>query len=201
MKVVDNIHSKSVHTRRVNKLCEHLSDLIPHGSSVLDVGCGDGLLSSLIMQKRTNIKLSGVDVLVRSDAKIPVAEFDGESIPFQDKSFDIVMFVDVLHHTDNPEILLREAVRVANHAIVIKDHTRNGFLAYPTLRFMDWVGNAKHNVALPYNYWSAQQWTNALNSLNLQTEVWIKDLGLYPKPADWIFGRSLHFIAKFSLIE
>jgi ubiquinone/menaquinone biosynthesis C-methylase UbiE len=50
------------------------------------------------------------------------------------------MFVYVLHHTNDPEVLLREAQRVALKAVVLKDHTRNGLLAYTTLRFMDWVG-------------------------------------------------------------
>jgi 2-polyprenyl-3-methyl-5-hydroxy-6-metoxy-1,4-benzoquinol methylase len=35
-------------------------------------------------------------------------------------SFDVVMFVDVLHHTKDPMVLLREARRVARRAIVVK---------------------------------------------------------------------------------
>ena len=64
------------------------------------------------------------------------------------------MFVDVLHHTEDPMALLGEAVRVARKTIVVKDHTLNGFLAGPTLHFLDRVGNARHDVALPYNYTS-----------------------------------------------
>ena len=67
-----------------------------------------------------------------------------------DASFDVVMFVDVLHHTDDPLLLLQEAQRVGK-IILVKDHFRKGFLAGPTLRFMDWVGNAHHGVVLPYN--------------------------------------------------
>jgi ubiquinone/menaquinone biosynthesis C-methylase UbiE len=79
-------------------------------------------------------------VLVWPHTKIPVTAFDGEHLPFPDKSVDVVMFVYVLHHTNDPEVLLREAQRVALKAVVLKDHTRNGLLAYTTLRFMDWVG-------------------------------------------------------------
>ena len=110
-------------------------------------------------------------------------------------SFDVVMFVDVLHHTDDPMILLSEAVRVARQIILIKDHTLQGAFAYSTLRFMNWVANARHNVALPYNYWTPAQRDGALDKLGLFVSSWESNLKLYPFPADLIFGRSLHFIA------
>ena len=50
--------------------------------------------------------------------------FDGKSIPHGENSFDVVMFVDVLHHASQPMTLLREAVRVARQAIVIQDNAR-----------------------------------------------------------------------------
>lgn len=50
---------------------------------------------------------------------------------------------------------LKEAARVARHCIVIKDHTVTGVLARPTLRLMDLVGNAPHDVVLTYNYLTA----------------------------------------------
>lgn len=198
MKKFDQLHSNHVHTRRVSKLCEHLTAMIPLNSSILDVGCGDGELARMIAEKRRDTDISGVDVLVRPDTKIPISEFNGVTLPFPDKSFDLVMFIDVLHHTEDPKILLREAVRVAKKGVVMKDHTRNGLLANKTLRLMDWVGNAKYGVALPYNYWSLTEWQTAFAELKLEPRVWLKDLNLYPAPADWIFGRSLHFI---SLLE
>jgi hypothetical protein len=75
------------------------------------------------------------------------------------------VFIDVLHHTNDPVLLLREAARVARNTIVIKDHTLDGFAAGPTLRFMDRIGNRRYNVALPYNYWPKQQWLSAFEAL------------------------------------
>ena len=95
-------------------------------------------------------------------------------------------------------VLLREACRVAKKALVIKDHTRNGLFANTTLRFMDSIGNAHHGVALPFNYWSKQQWDAAFESLDLQVDIWLSSLKLYPIPADWLFGRSLHFATRLS---
>jgi hypothetical protein len=78
---------------------------------------------------------------------------------------------------------------------VIKDHTLTGILAGPTLRLMDRISNARHGVALPFNYWTPEQWTLACDELGLKTGAWKNQLGLYPRPARWIFDRSLHFVA------
>ena len=74
-----------------------------------------------------------------------------------------------------------------------------GLLAYQTLRFMDGVGNKHHGVALPYNYWTPEQWQAAVRELGVSVTTWRKDLGLYPAPASWFFERSLHFVALLSL--
>jgi SAM-dependent methyltransferase len=161
---------------------------------VVDVGCGDGKITAAISRLRPDADVSGLDVLSRPRTEIPVRSFDGTTIPLADRSVDVVMFVDVLHHTADPMVLLREARRVMRRAIVIKDHTMDGFLAGPTLRFMDRIGNARHGVALPYNYWTSVQWDRAIQDLGLRATIWKKDLGLYPKPAQWVFERSLHFL-------
>lgn len=199
MRLLDYLHNAYSYNRRVRTLSNHFAALIPRNTHVLDVGCGDGLLAHLITQSRADVHLRGIDVLVRDQTHIPVDQFDGQVIPYGDTSFDVVMFADVLHHTEDPMCLLREAARVARLAIVIKDHMLNGRLAGPTLRFMDRVGNARYGVALPYHYWLYEEWLGAFRSLNLTIGLWKQDLRLYPRPLDWVFGRSLHFIAKIDL--
>jgi SAM-dependent methyltransferase len=195
MSFLQSLHGGYVHKRRISVLSEWCSDLIPPNASVLDVGSGDGRLARLVANKRPDISIQGIEVRVRTDSAIYVEAFNGTSIPNGDRSFDVVMLVDVLHHTDDPMILLREAVRVARQIILIKDHLLKGALAYSTLRLMDWVGNARHDVALPYNYWTPAQWRGAFDKLGLTAISWESKLKLYPFPADLIFGRSLHFVA------
>ena len=163
---------------------------------MLDVGCGDGTLDSLILGARPDVSICGIDVLVRPQTRIPVTQFDGKSIPFENATFDAVLFVDVLHHTQDPLALMREASRVSRRSLVIKDHTRDGALAEPTLRFMDWVGNAHHGVVLPYNYWPESRWQEAFKALDLLVERWDAEIGLYPWPANLLFDRRLHFVAR-----
>ena len=201
MSLVDAVHGGYVHRRRVRVLCEHLAALLPPKAQVLDVGCGDGLLAHSILQRRPDARISGLDVLVRPGAYLPVQAFDGRVIPHRDASFDVVLFIDVLHHLDDPMTLLAEAVRVSRRYLVIKDHARNGLLAGLTLRFMDWVGNARHQVALPYNYWPKERWAEAFQRLDLRVDLWKQELRLYPAPATWLFDRSLHFVARLDLGE
>jgi SAM-dependent methyltransferase len=198
MNLVDQIHGGYVHNRRCHVLSEAIAKLIPQNARVLDVGCGDGLLSKIIHEKRPDISIEGVDVLVRPNTHIPVKHFDGSHLPYPDRSFDAVIFVDVLHHTDDPASLIEEAARVSNNVVVFKDHRRNGFLAGPTLHFMDWVGNARHGVSIPANYWPERRWRETFQRHGLTVQHWTSEVPLYPPWASWAFGRGLHFVAAVS---
>lgn len=199
MKFLQRVHAETVHQRRVRVLLSHLQPLLPSEGSVLDVGCGDGQLGAALAAANPHLQVAGIDVLVRPETKIVVTPFDGTTIPCADQSVDTVLLIDVLHHTEGPAVLLQEARRVARQSILIKDHTRDGLLANATLRFMDWVGNASYGVALPYHYLSYAEWRRLFDELDLQVTDWESTLRLYPRPADYLFGRGLHFIARISV--
>jgi SAM-dependent methyltransferase len=196
--IAGKLHSSLVFGRRVRRLAANIYPLFPVGARILDVGCGDGSLDALILRRRTDVTIEGVDVAVRPGTRIPVRQADGVALPYGDASFDAVLFVDVLHHTEDPLPLLREARRVAKECVVIKDHARDGVLAGPTLRFMDWFGNKHYGVVLPYNYLSMSEWQSALSSAGLRTESWVTKIGLYPWPASVLFDRRLHFVARLA---
>ena len=192
--VIRRAHKSLVFDRRTRVLASQLAKMLPSGR-VLDVGCGDGTIDVLIREARPDVEINGVDVLVRASTAINVQIFDGMQLPFSDRSFDAVMFIDVLHHTNDAKVLLNEARRVTRNMVILKDHTMEGLLAYEVLRLMDWVGNANQGVALPYNYWSEQQWHQAFAAVGLKLISWEARIPLYPFPASLIFGRSLHFLA------
>ena len=190
--MLGELHGRLVMSRRVRVLSACLKDRIPYGASVLDVGSGDGAIARAITETRPDITIQGVDVLIRPETAIRITQYDGVHLPFADNSFDVITLVDVLHHTTDPGAVLREVSRVARALVLIKDHQTDRWGSVPTLRFMDWVGNAPHGVALPYNYLSKKQWLELFSESELYVTDWRDAPGLYPWTVSWLFGGSLH---------
>jgi len=176
-------------------LARHLGELLPREASVVDVGCGDGVIDRLVLDSRPDLTIEGLDVLRRPVTAIPVRLFDGMTLPYETQSRDVVVLIDVLHHAADPLRLLAEAVRVSRRAVLIKDHRCESWRQRWVLRFMDWVGNRPTGVRLSYEYWSRAQWAAAWAGLGLTVGEMREDLGLYPKPARPLFERDLHFMA------
>jgi SAM-dependent methyltransferase len=199
MGIWDNFHQSKIHSRRVSRLVDNLQGLIPLSASVLDVGCGDALLTKALAERRPDGVFAGIEVFLRKESHLPVMLYDGKIIPFKDNSYDVVLLVDVLHHVKDPIGLLRQAQRVAKQYVLLKDHAREGLLAGPQLRFMDWWANRRHGISAPATYWSREEWDRAFRELKMSVEMQGTDLRLYVWPADLVFGRSLHFVAKIKV--
>ena len=186
-------HRKIVMGRRVRQISKNITELIPDDVvSVLDVGAGTGEMAQAVNNLRPELTFSGVDVYIRPKTFIPIVEYDGYRLPFDDASFDAVMTVDVLHHCNDPVSLLKECARVSNRWVLIKDHVSDSVYDEKILKFMDWVGNRSHGVVLPYNYLSSSDWNSAFEKVGLESVKKVKELNLYPMPFDIIFGGSLH---------
>ncbi len=190
-------HKSLVHRRRIRRLAELLAEALPGTGNLLDIGCGDGKLASLLSDIRPAIRIAGVDVAAREQISFPVRLYDGVSLPFADSSFDAVMLIDVLHHTGEPLPLLQEALRVSRGSLIVKDHICQGFAAATRLRFMDYIGNSGLGVSLPYNYLLPHEWDDIERLLGLNVLVKKNELKLYPQPFDYIFGSGLHFFALY----
>ena len=191
-------HGAMVFSRRVRVLVAKIGSMVPAGAHILDVGTGDGSIAKQISETQSGTSIEGIDIMLRRTTHIPVTLFDGTTIPMDDNSVDVVTFVDVLHHTDDPAVLIKEAARVARKGVVIKDHLSENALDHYTLRLMDWVGNAPHGVVLPYNYAPRSDWDRWMADASLETDRFETDVPLYPFPLSMIFGRKLHFVGRFT---
>src|SRR5262245_45297320 len=157
------------------------------------------------------VMIAGKDILTRAhgalvfDRRVRIIAANlAKEIPIRAEVLDVgtgdgSIAKDVLHHTGDARILLREAARVSRRHIVIKDHLREGLFAKATLQAMDWVSNYGHEVALPYNYVSKREWHEHFRDTNLNLEHWTEGLQLYPFPFSPVFGRRLHFIARLTI--
>jgi len=101
-----------------------IADIITENTRVLDVGCDDGSLMEFL-KKDKNVDIRGIEI---SKEKVQTciskgltviegdAEFDLKQFP--DKSFDYVVLGQTLQAFINPEIVIKELLRVGNKAIV-----------------------------------------------------------------------------------
>jgi ubiquinone/menaquinone biosynthesis C-methylase UbiE len=76
---------------------------------------------------------SGVDVKDFRQADIPFRQFDGTSIPFPDSAFDHVVVSEVLHHSHEPMMLIRECHRVARRSVIVFEDMPEGRLGKAVL--------------------------------------------------------------------
>jgi SAM-dependent methyltransferase len=189
------LHQSLAFSRRVERLTRTLDALMPASASILDVGCGSGLISWNLQQLSPGRQFTGIDVVERDACMIPYQIYDGDALPFTPASFDYVMFVDVIHHEINAERLLAQAKRIARQGIILKDHYCESRLDYYTLALMDWFGNAQYGVPLPNSYKSVREWRELFGRLGIHEIRTVTDIGLYPVPFNLIFGRGLHFVS------
>ena len=101
-----------------------IADLLPKNVTVLDVGCGDGALMSLLIKEK-NIKVRGLELIEENVKKciykgLSVIEGDAETElhQFPNKSFDYVVLSQTLQAFYNPEKVLRELLRVGKSVII-----------------------------------------------------------------------------------
>jgi len=188
----------------------HRTSRIPHGErvvsslakqlgrvdSLLDVGCGDGNNLLALAKRAGATRVQGVDVVVRPTAVIDVQAYDGTHLPFGDRSFDGVSIVDVLHHCLDPRAVLKEALRVADKVLVIKDHFAFGPLTHKMLYWMDIAGNAKDSIASPGTYFEPQQWVSMIAEAGARVESLDWPLKTHDLPWRIVGWPELQFTAR-----
>jgi ubiquinone/menaquinone biosynthesis C-methylase UbiE len=96
---------------RAYDMALEITHVIPHGSEVLDVGCGNGFIAHHL-SAMLGTSTMGIDLSPSAEAPIDYSRYDGVRFPAPDKSFDAVLLCYVLHHAQDVSVVLREVRRV-----------------------------------------------------------------------------------------
>jgi len=103
---------------------ELIAQLVPPGSRVLDLGCGNGEFLAHLRDTRGcsgyGIEIADANVLACTQRGVNVIQLNLEEglALFEDQSFDVVLQLDTLQHLRNTEKMLRETARVGRIGIV-----------------------------------------------------------------------------------
>jgi methionine biosynthesis protein MetW len=114
--------SKRDNRRRLDY--ELIEDMVPAGSRVLDLGCGDGqLLADLARNKGCNGR--GIEIneqAVLACIRRGVAVYHGDMLEgiayYHDASFDVVILSQTLQQASDPVRVIQEMLRVGERAII-----------------------------------------------------------------------------------
>jgi methionine biosynthesis protein MetW len=149
-----------------------IAQLVPTGSRVLDLGCGDGALLAYLQSTRNctgyGIEIDDANVLacIKRGVNVIQLNLDEGLALFDDASFDVVLQIDTLQHLRNAETMLRETARVG----------RLGIVAFPN--FAHWpnrlsvlLGRMPVTRRLPY------QWYDTPN-IRVGTHADLRELAL-----------------------
>ena len=104
-----------------------VSLIAPHlepGDSILDVGCGSGYVTAALAE--LGHEVWGVDIVDTRKTEHPLFKlYDGLTIDFPDRRFDVVVLAFVLHHVPNElkPRLVDEARRLCRRTLVVLEDT------------------------------------------------------------------------------
>jgi methionine biosynthesis protein MetW len=133
---------------------ELIAQLVPAGSRVLDLGCGNGELLALLRDTRRcsgyGVEIADENVLACTRRGVDVIQIDLEEglAMFEDQSFDVVLQLDTMQHLRNTERMLRETARVGRIGIV----SFPNFAHWPN-RLRIACGRMPVTKALPYEWY------------------------------------------------
>jgi 2-polyprenyl-3-methyl-5-hydroxy-6-metoxy-1,4-benzoquinol methylase len=137
--------------------------------SVLDVGCGEGILTSGWAQQNPGARVVGFDL---EDPKLrehwagasqPNLSFqtgDARELPFADREFDMVAAIETLEHIPDSERVVAEMARVAAHWLLVSVPREPLWRMLNVLRgaYVRELGNTPGHV----NHWSATSFKQLL---------------------------------------
>jgi SAM-dependent methyltransferase len=110
--------------QRIKLIVELITGWFLPGNRLLDLGSGEGWISHYLRSQHYPVTPVDVRNFSRFADVNPIL-YDGSHLPFSSNSFDVCLLLTVLHHIPQPEVVINEALRVAQRLIIIEDIYRS----------------------------------------------------------------------------
>src|SRR5436190_6502734 len=108
---------------RAYDMALEIARLVPKGTDVLDVGCGNGFIAHHL-GALLGANVLGIDLMKRTESAIAYRRYDGRNFPLPDESVDVVLLCYVLHHAQDVRGVLQQIKRVlrtGGHVVIYED--------------------------------------------------------------------------------
>jgi ubiquinone/menaquinone biosynthesis C-methylase UbiE len=158
---------------RENEIGRKLAPHLAPGEELLDLGSGTGLISRWLA-RRVGIRPTLADVTEFDNRVLDfpyVRMVDPLSVPVDDRSFDTVMMLFVLHHVErweDQERLVAESRRIARSRVLILEDTPKSRLDRIMNTGWDWMLNLRHGVPTPFTFRTVDGWSTVFRRLGLR---------------------------------
>lgn len=142
-----------------------LAESLRGAARILEVGSGPGSLVEALRARGHDVVAIDVDDTAYDTSLRPMI-FDGVTVPFETRAFDVALLATTLHHAADPDRLIAEAGRVAGRVIVIEDIYRSEAQRRLTL-FADSLTNMEFD-GQPHNNRDDEGWRAAFAAAGLR---------------------------------
>lgn len=116
--VKNNLFQRVWHNWKWNSMKQFFRDLNPEPLRILDIGCASGYLTSQVATFFPHSEVFGIDSYKKAiefGRKVyPTIKFvvaDAHSLPFNNRTFDLITCIETLEHLENPRGVIKEIYR------------------------------------------------------------------------------------------
>ena len=191
---------------------KQIVELIPEESHVLDLGCGNGeLLEMLINKKRVKgqgveIDLDNITECIGRGVPVVQGDLDMGLGDYADGTYDYVILSRTLQVVKKPLFVIREILRVGKHGIVLSPNFANFKIRFRLL----FSGRMPKSKDLPYEWYNTPnihlftiedfRVLCRENNITIDREIWISDskarIGGFYRLFSNLFAKQGLFVIK-----
>lgn len=188
-------------------LLQTIKKMVPYGSRVLDLGCGDGQILNLLQTEHGctgyGVEIDDDNIAKCIEKGVQVLQLNleqGLSI-FEDQSFDVVLQIDTLQNLRNAETMLLETLRVGRMGIITFPNFGHWYNRWSVLN-----GHMPVTPQLPYEWYDTPNIRvgtySDFKSLAKKNNLHIKEaFGIYKNKKINIFPNARAVTAVFQLTK